>query len=103
VSLENDGVRLMAYAGDGEVRALNRNGNDVTGSYPGARRAGGDPRRPSGRRRRQQFYRLIHGDNIVDGLDIATVEGLLAEAGVGMADLVQVDAGAVAGSVREAG
>lgn len=42
------------------------------------------------RRSRNQFYRLIHGDNVVDGLAIATVERLLAEAGVDMADLVDV-------------
>src|SRR4051794_11391922 len=29
-----DGVRLVAYVSDGQVRALSRNGNDVTGSYP---------------------------------------------------------------------
>src|SRR4051812_48026059 len=29
-----DGVRAVTYVSDGEVRALSRNGNDVTGSYP---------------------------------------------------------------------
>ncbi|MDY7089810.1 MAG: non-homologous end-joining DNA ligase [Actinomycetota bacterium] len=42
------------------------------------------------RRGRQDFFRLIHGDNIVDGLVIATVERLLEEAGVHLADLVDV-------------
>ena len=46
------------------------------------------------RRGRDRFYRLIHGDNVVDGLAIATLERLLAEAGVDMADLVE------AGDVR---
>ncbi|MBU2667040.1 non-homologous end-joining DNA ligase [Actinoplanes bogorensis] len=40
------------------------------------------------RRGKQDFYRLIHGDNIIDGLAIATVERLLDEAGVHLADLV---------------
>ena len=42
------------------------------------------------RRGGDQFYRLVHGDNVVDGLVIATVERLLAEAGVDMADLFEV-------------
>src|SRR5690349_5549094 len=29
-----DGVRAVTYVSDGQVRALSRNGNDVTGSYP---------------------------------------------------------------------
>jgi bifunctional non-homologous end joining protein LigD len=37
------------------------------------------------RRRKERFLRLIHGDNVVDGLAIATVEHLLGEAGVDMA------------------
>ena len=41
------------------------------------------------RRGRDRFYRLIHGDNVIDGLAIATLERLLAEAGVDMADLVE--------------
>lgn len=39
-------------------------------------------------------YRLVHGDNIIEGLSIATVQRLLAEAGVDMADLVEVPQGA---------
>lgn len=41
-------------------------------------------------RGRQQFYRLIHGDNVIDGLAIATVTRLLAEAGIDLADLTEV-------------
>ncbi len=41
------------------------------------------------RRGRDRFYRLVHGDNVVDGLAIATVERLLSEAGIDMADLTE--------------
>jgi bifunctional non-homologous end joining protein LigD len=41
------------------------------------------------RRGRDHFYRLVHGDNVIDGLAIATVQRLLAEAGIDMADLVE--------------
>jgi bifunctional non-homologous end joining protein LigD len=44
-------------------------------------------------RGRDHFYRLLHGDNVIDGLAIATVQRLLAEAGVDMADLVEVHEG----------
>jgi bifunctional non-homologous end joining protein LigD len=44
------------------------------------------------KRGRQDFYRLVHGDNIIDGLFIATVERLLAEAGVDMAELIEAPA-----------
>jgi bifunctional non-homologous end joining protein LigD len=44
------------------------------------------------RRGRDQFYRLVRGDNVVDGLFIASVERLLAEAGVDMADLIEARA-----------
>ena len=37
------------------------------------------------------YYRLVHGDNMIDGLAIATLERLLAEAGVDIAELVEVD------------
>ncbi|MEU8663609.1 non-homologous end-joining DNA ligase [Actinoplanes philippinensis] len=40
-------------------------------------------------RGRDHFYRLLHGDNVIDGLAIATVQRLLAEAGVDIADLVE--------------
>jgi bifunctional non-homologous end joining protein LigD len=29
-----DGVRAVTYVSDGQVRALSRNTNDITGSYP---------------------------------------------------------------------
>jgi bifunctional non-homologous end joining protein LigD len=35
-------------------------------------------------------YRLVHAENVVEGLSIATVGRLLAEAGVDMSDLVEV-------------
>ncbi|MBL7255847.1 non-homologous end-joining DNA ligase [Actinoplanes sp. LDG1-01] len=50
------------------------------------------------RRGRQDFFRLIHGDNIIDGLVIATVERLLAEAGVHLGDLVDVRLGSTPGA-----
>lgn len=40
--------------------------------------------------RGQVFYRLLHGENVVDGLAIATVQRLLEEAGVDMAELIEV-------------
>lgn len=40
------------------------------------------------RRGEQQFYRLIHAVNVIGGLVIATVERLLAGAGVDLADLL---------------
>ena len=43
-------------------------------------------------RDRNQFYRLVHGGNVLDGLVIATVERHLAEVGVDMAELVDADA-----------
>jgi bifunctional non-homologous end joining protein LigD len=48
------------------------------------------------RRPKERFFRLIHGDNVVDGLTIATVERLLREAGVDMADLIDVTDGLAA-------
>lgn len=39
------------------------------------------------RRASGQFYRLVHRDNAVDDLVIASLERLLAEAGVDMAQL----------------
>jgi len=38
----------------------------------------------------KQFYWLIHDDSVIDGLTIATVTRLLAEAGVDLADLADV-------------
>ncbi len=42
------------------------------------------------RRGRDRFYRLVNAGNVVDGLHIASVERLLAEAGVDMADLTEI-------------
>lgn len=36
-----------------------------------------------------KHYRLIHGDNVVDNLVIATLQRLLEEVGVEMGDLVE--------------
>ena len=44
------------------------------------------------RRGRDHYYRLINGDNMIDGLFIDTVEQLLAKADINMADLVAKDA-----------
>lgn len=41
-----------------------------------------------GRDRKTYWYRLVHGDNVIEALSIASVQRLLAEAGVDMADLV---------------
>lgn len=38
---------------------------------------------------RAQWYRLIHGDNVVEGLSLATLQRLLEEAGVDLADLIE--------------
>lgn len=38
---------------------------------------------------RVEVYRLVHGDNVVEGLSLASVQRLLAEAGVDFADLVE--------------
>jgi bifunctional non-homologous end joining protein LigD len=37
--------------------------------------------------RDRYWYRLVHGDNVIEGLSRATLERLLAEAGVDLADL----------------
>lgn len=42
------------------------------------------------RRGRTRWYRVVHGDNEVDWLSIAAVERILGEAGVDLADLVEV-------------
>ncbi|MEU4622007.1 non-homologous end-joining DNA ligase [Actinoplanes sp. NPDC023801] len=49
------------------------------------------------RRGRDHFYRLLHGDNVIDGLFIASVQRLLAEAGIDFADLIEAEAGASTG------
>jgi bifunctional non-homologous end joining protein LigD len=45
------------------------------------------------RRGQDHFYRLVHGDNILDGLFIATVQRLLTEAGIDMADMTEAPVG----------
>jgi bifunctional non-homologous end joining protein LigD len=42
-------------------------------------------------RSRDHWYRLIHGDNVVEQLTIGGVQRLLAEAGVDIGALVDVD------------
>ena len=36
------------------------------------------------------WYRVIHGENVIDWLSIAQVDRILSEAGVNLADLVDV-------------
>jgi hypothetical protein len=42
------------------------------------------------RRGRGHWYRIVHGENVIDWLGIAGVERILGEAGVDMAGLVEV-------------
>jgi bifunctional non-homologous end joining protein LigD len=42
------------------------------------------------KRGRTRWYRISHGDNVVDWLAQATMERTLREAGVDLADLVEV-------------
>ena len=42
------------------------------------------------RRGRTRWYRILNGDNELDWLTIASVERILGEAGVNMADLISV-------------
>jgi hypothetical protein len=44
--------------------------------------------------RAEQWYRLVGGDQVHDNLHLATVEWLLGEAGVSMADLSPVEVAA---------
>lgn len=46
---------------------------------------------PYQRGRGTWWYRLSHHDNVVEDLSLATVERLLAEAGVDLGDLVDAD------------
>ena len=39
---------------------------------------------------RTRWYQIVHGDNRIDWLGIAAVERILGEAGIDMADLVEV-------------
>jgi bifunctional non-homologous end joining protein LigD len=43
------------------------------------------------RRGRDRWYRIVHGDDVIDRLSIATVQRILAEADVDVGDLVDVD------------
>jgi bifunctional non-homologous end joining protein LigD len=42
------------------------------------------------RRGRTRWYRIVHGEDVIDWLSIAAVERILDEAGVDMAQLVEV-------------
>jgi hypothetical protein len=42
------------------------------------------------RRGHTLWYRLVHGDNQLDWLTIAAVQRLLGEAGIDLADLIEV-------------
>jgi bifunctional non-homologous end joining protein LigD len=35
-------------------------------------------------------YRLLHADNVIDGLDLTAVENLLSRAGINLGDLVEI-------------
>jgi hypothetical protein len=43
------------------------------------------------RHQRTRWYRIVHGEDILDRLSIATVERILDEAGVALHTLVDVD------------
>jgi bifunctional non-homologous end joining protein LigD len=45
------------------------------------------------KRGRTRWYRIVHGDDVIDWLSIAAVERILGEAGVSMAQLTVSDAG----------
>jgi bifunctional non-homologous end joining protein LigD len=70
---------------------------DVEGAY---QTADGRWRVEAVRRGRNQFFRVVHGENIVDGLDIAMVERLLEQADVSMAALVPADVAPPRGDVE---
>lgn len=44
------------------------------------------------RRGGSQWYRVVHGDSVVDWLSIAAVQRILDEAGIDMADLADTAA-----------
>lgn len=44
------------------------------------------------RRGQTHWYRILHGESEIDWLSIAAVERILSEAGIDMADLVQITA-----------
>ena len=41
-------------------------------------------------RGRTRWYRIVHGDSEIDWLSIAAVERILSEAGIDVADLIEV-------------
>jgi hypothetical protein len=41
------------------------------------------------RRGTSQWYRIIHGDNLIEWLSIAAVRRILDDAGISLADLVE--------------
>ncbi|MEU4214705.1 hypothetical protein [Actinoplanes sp. NPDC026623] len=43
------------------------------------------------RRRRTRWYRIVHGEDVIDWLSIAAVERILDEAGVDRRLLIEVD------------
>lgn len=43
------------------------------------------------RRGRTRWYRIVHGEDVLDWLSIAAVERILAEAGVNLDELIDVD------------
>ncbi|HEX8627637.1 MAG TPA: hypothetical protein VF755_05650 [Catenuloplanes sp.] len=43
------------------------------------------------RRGASRWYRIVHGDDVIDWLSIAAVQRILREAGVDMAQLDEVD------------
>ena len=45
------------------------------------------------RRRRTRWYRIVHGEDVLDWLSIAAVERILADAGIDLRVLVEVDPG----------
>jgi hypothetical protein len=42
------------------------------------------------RRGRTRWYRIVHGEDVLDWLSIAAVERILAEAGVNLDELIDV-------------
>jgi hypothetical protein len=42
------------------------------------------------RRGPAQWYRVVHGDSVIDWLSIASVRRILGEAGIDLADLAEV-------------
>jgi hypothetical protein len=43
------------------------------------------------RRRRTRWYRIVHGEDVLDWLSIAAVERILADADIDLRVLVEVD------------